>query len=197
MTAKIGNCIRYTSDCRGAIVPRVVRLLNLCGPTAVLLAVVAFVINAVQRQSSWPLPHVFQEVLEGIQPSFTDNDSSSSVIAVGIGTWVIAPSFHLHPTFVGGRFGHSVAVLPAMEAAFGSSGFEVGIVADRLASTDTAAHTECLPVTAWRVRDDCKLAEGLSDERRFGWHNGSALLQVVGVRRQPALTAIMRNWCHA
>ncbi len=94
-------------------VDAVTRLFFSRGPLAVLFAVIAVIVYAVQRLAFWALSHVFQKILKFI-PSLTERYAASTVPVVMGCFGVGASLLHRKPRPVGiapiGGFARSVAM---------------------------------------------------------------------------------------
>lgn len=177
MTAKIGKGISNTSWIGGSaygqntIATTIVRLLKSGCPPAVVLGIALFVINPVQAHSFRLFPHIGQEVFKRIQPPLANSYASPTPIFVAGALRVVTPNPHICPYLIGFTQRHSMREVLAPSAGFSSASLQVGIVANRLSSTDTTTDTKGLAMAARGISNDCKLAEGLSDQRRFSRHS--------------------------
>lgn len=94
----------------GYIVSAIASLLGWSGPSAIVWAVWAFIVNAVQGISrSWFASHVGKKVWEGIfsSPSFADCYAASAPFCISLGPRIMATVAHIGPCPV---FGTALAV---------------------------------------------------------------------------------------
>lgn len=84
-----------TSVCYVPCFPLVIHLLKRRCPTAILWAVVAVIVDAVQRvRRAGSLPHVVQECVKRLLPSLADGNAAATVPKVHRSVFVIAPLHH-------------------------------------------------------------------------------------------------------
>lgn len=88
----------------------VVDLLLVRRPSAILFEVAKIVIYPINRKTLWRFTHIVKEVLEGLQPSFTNGYTSTYVVLCLLGKWVAAPVLHGLPALVRRSFGHAVHI---------------------------------------------------------------------------------------
>lgn len=97
----LGSCSGDSVDGQVVNPPGVVHLLTLRCPSAVARSVVAIVVFPLQRMVwRWLQPHVYQEVLETVEPSIADLDTSSTVMRELGGVAIQAAAFHRSPATV-------------------------------------------------------------------------------------------------
>lgn len=82
--------LRDAVDGDPAIRSRVVVLLGVCAPCAVIGRVRAVVVQAVQRLSIWATSHVCEKGIERVTPPFAHGDASGSVPLISLRPWIVA-----------------------------------------------------------------------------------------------------------
>lgn len=93
------------------IVPAVPLLFFLRGPPAVSRLVIAVCVDALDRQTVWPLAHVGEEVREPVPP-ITDRDATRAVMTVALVSRILAAGNHSQPNDVRGCSGVPVLKIP-------------------------------------------------------------------------------------
>jgi hypothetical protein len=73
-------------------------LLEVGRPSAIVRLVVTIIVDAVKRQARWSCSHISIEVLETVDPSFTNADTSTAIILVRLMVSVVASTFHADPS---------------------------------------------------------------------------------------------------
>ena len=102
--------LRFTIERQFSIRACVISLLKGACPTAVVRFVISVVVFSIQTLSGRRFSHVGVKVFEG-QPSFTHNDSSTSVIFRLPNVRIMASSHHRFPQIVNPCFRHTVTWL--------------------------------------------------------------------------------------
>lgn len=102
-----GNGAAYTVQCQEATTPPIPGLFGLGGPSAVLGAVWAIVVDPIQGLTRWRVTHVGIEAIEALPP-LTDGDATSPVTRISGGGNTLTSGTHLAPNPVGATSGHSV-----------------------------------------------------------------------------------------
>ncbi len=111
--APLRQCAGNASDGDEMSVSSVVHLLLVCGPAAVLWAVFAIAVAALQSVptpcvSGWTFAHVGEEVGEGGAPAVADLEAATAVVRVADVRFPVAPIQHGPPCPKFGAFGHAV-----------------------------------------------------------------------------------------
>lgn len=89
------------------VIPTVVTLLNSPSPLAVFWRVRAIIVDTFDGHFGRTVSHVFKKLLKGL-PSFTDGDTSGSVVAVSVVSRIGAARKDAGPNYINLRTTHSV-----------------------------------------------------------------------------------------
>lgn len=80
-----------------SVTSRIVHLLSPRRPPAVVWSVGTTVVDAVQRISGRPRPHIGEECLERVTPSLTDDDATATIIRIDSALGIRAAVIHRAP----------------------------------------------------------------------------------------------------
>lgn len=100
-------CRAFSARQIGANRRAVLGLLGACRPTAIARTVRAIVIDALQGQTVGTWRHISNECFDD-SPTFAHGDAASSVPAIHLMRWLMAPSHHLPPDAEQGMTGQAV-----------------------------------------------------------------------------------------
>lgn len=100
--------LRPARECQKHVLTAVAILFLSRGPSAVIRAIIAIVVDAVQGLSLWPISHIFVKGSERLSPSVAYANPSSSIVRVCSVVWIAAATDHLAPNAIFGRISHSM-----------------------------------------------------------------------------------------
>lgn len=106
--------MRLTVVSKHDVITPIPLLVGLGSPLAVLFAVRAVVVNAVNRmQGRWTRPHIGIKVCKAFYPAFANRNATTAIATVRPYLRVVATVFHLIPNAVLFRFSQSVQFIVA------------------------------------------------------------------------------------
>ena len=151
--------------------PPVQGLFSVGGPSTILRAVRAVVVDAVNGQPArWWLAHVSQEVLE-FKPAVADRDAAAAVTLIGMILRIRASLFHLHPAEVSTGASHAVGTHQPTNRVPAKTSTTAGLARDQIrrharsdSATIAAAFPALLPefVSLWMQPQRGQSSESLS-----------------------------------
>lgn len=202
MFTQSGNAVSNTADRKYNICPSVAGLLNACGPANVAQFVIAVVVYSFKTPPALAFANVFKKVQKRF-PTLAHFDAPSAVVLV---SRISAPAKHSPPHLVNSGMGHAVPEVSSDSCFSGQATARSGasfkdVIPDYAgvpAITDAKASGIFLSIApdVWlRFSDYFKPSKFLSNKADFCRHcigSFSAML-VAGVRRQPALAAILNQ----
>lgn len=198
--AKFGKTSSDSANGNNSVPARVSGLFFARSPLAVFSKVAKVVVSAFNGETVRSFSHVLKKVFK-LHPAVTD---SYPATAIPLKTWVVsvvASRFYVRPyepcftpAFPVGQMVGSGQISPEASTGFCIPSFKIWVwKCNRLAAI-ARAHAASVTVFVFlRLRNHFKSSKPLSDEGLFFRHGigRSMLCSVVGVRVQPALTAIM------
>ena len=178
---QLGNASSAPKHCNDSVVSAVPVLFFDGGPLAVLRRVVSIIVNSVKRFSVWLLSHVSNEVLK-LLPTFTNSDSTTTVIREGFVSRIAASVMHPAPKNV--NSGTTVSMGTAslrdklsLQATTGSGGapYEIIVKCFNHVSAIALAFACRMTLTAWKfdplsLPEHNKLSKPSSGWYRFSRH---------------------------
>jgi hypothetical protein len=198
---------RHSTNGKDSIIPFVLRLLKSSRPLAVVRFIIAVVVFPFNHCSFRLFSHVGQEVLEAF-PALTNRNTPASIVLPSVVSWIGATPNQAFPTqeslrdfalasmavYCGSNPSSFLSEAPA-RATVPVAKVAVCDGAISSARAEAKAGSSSLSRGSnvkWSISDYFQPSKSASDEVKFCRHNVafSMLCSVVGVRRQPALTAI-------
>lgn len=165
--APLRYCLALAMQLINNIPASVIRLNELCGPSAIAGFVVPVIVDAIEAKSIRTDAHVGEKILEST-PLLIDGDASPAVPVVLLVSRTRTPINHRSPRVVGRRARHQMrAVAFAHETTAGSSVTAAKLVAvHELACT---ARALAIPQNSV-ARNDGKFAKYAAGQIDEGWH---------------------------
>lgn len=91
-----------------AVYASIIHLLKSGRPPAIFWAIIAIIVNAVNREiGGWARPHIGIELLEDL-PLFADFNASATIARIAMILWIFATLSHAPPSKPFGRVDHAV-----------------------------------------------------------------------------------------
>jgi hypothetical protein len=179
--------------CRKRSRSTVARLFRAIRPAAIFEAVVAVIVDAINRMAPWGLAHVRKEILKHAPPR-THFDASRTIIRVADRVRVLAPLAHRHPAVVGPRPALTVSRQALHQSVDGEAPAGARPAGSQLTRGDKLARpagalaqpTPRLLARAWDFFDGCQPAENLAGgNSRLHADNVQGIFEKRNGSRQP------------
>jgi len=100
----------YAVESNAVIRSRIVCLLALTRPAAVIGRIVAIVINAIQRVFGGRVAHVLIERDKAVAPFIADGDATPTIISKRVIAWVKTAVLHVQPSTIDSRIAFSMSL---------------------------------------------------------------------------------------
>jgi hypothetical protein len=195
---EFGKAGGYAANGKDAISPHVSRLLLACRPPAILFKITLIVVNPVDSHIRWAFANVFKKI-DKIQPAFAHRNAPAPVIRPFSSVGIRASANNVQPNTIspGLVFARRMPMDDSSAATRARVSVpEIAVTHGRNATAVAKAQIASAPVVTFGSAVDNLQSSKLKANKGLFFRHGighSMLCLVAGVRRQPALAAILRN----